>query len=134
MNIIAIEKTSEFSTTPEFVFPMAMGYDIFASQTCLLEVGKRLFVDTGICIRIPEGCYATISNRLSFQSIGVEVMPTTYPPSYNGPVKILIQNQGRHELPIITGDKIAVLVVLPIDPPTMIVHTPDHNSYQNQST
>jgi len=122
MNIITIQRYSDLATMPEFVFPMAMGYEIFSSETKLIEVGKRNFIDTGVSINVPVGSFAQIVGTTSMNAIEVHTATTTFDSYYSGPLRILLSNNGTHDLPIMIGDKIALLVVMPVDPPIISVH------------
>ncbi|MDP2795192.1 MAG: hypothetical protein Q8O25_14140, partial [Sulfurisoma sp.] len=73
-------------------------------------------------IRIPEGTYEVINNRASLLAINVEVSNTTFFPFYFGHVIVLLTNYGQHDLPIMTGDKIATLVLLPMDQPLVRIY------------
>ena len=120
MNTITVRRHSEAATLPEFVFPMAVGYDIFCSESKLIEKGKKDFVETDISIMVPHGCYGHIANKPSLQSVGISVEgPIFWPGTYNY-VKIIMQNNGHFELPLQVGDKIATLVILPMDPPVIV--------------
>ena len=133
MNTITVLRHSEASTMPEFVFPMAMGYDIFASETILIEKGKIGFVDTSISIKVPQRCYAQIANKPSLLSIGVYAEgPVFWPGSY-WYLKILLTNNGSYDLPIAIGDKIATLVLLPMDPPIMVQSLPQTDTKEASS-
>lgn len=50
-------------------------------------------------------------------TIGVYTATQTFDSSFQGPIKILLDNKSRFDLPILVGDKIAELIILPLDPP-----------------
>ena len=127
MNLIRVQLHSEKSTTPEFVFPMAMGYEIFSAEAKIIEAGKTDLVDTGLSIIVPQGSYAQIISRPSLASIGVNAGAPLFRPGSNIYLKIVLSNQGSNHLAIFEGDKIATLVVLPTDPP-LIVQSPDEDA------
>lgn len=115
-----VVRHSEFAILPEFVFPLAMGYDIFSSETYIIPPGRRAFIDTGISVTIPNGMYATLAPRMSLKTIGVDTVPVMYDPFSIHRVRVLLINNTPHELPIQAGDKIAVMVLLPMDQPTLV--------------
>lgn len=122
MNIISVKKLNEFANEPEFLFPMAMGYDVFSSETNLIEPGQRKFISTGVSIKVPAGSFANIVSKPSLNTIGIDTAPMTFDSGFEGELKILMTNSGKHNLPILVGDKIAVLIVLPISPPLMVLN------------
>jgi dUTPase len=123
MNILStfnVQKHSVTATMPEFVFPLAMGYDLFSDETKIIESGRKVFIDTGLTISIPQGMYGSISSRISLSSIGVHTNQVIYDPFSAHRVRILLTNNSDHDLPIQTGDKIAILVLLPMETPLMV--------------
>jgi|APCry1669189472_1035225.scaffolds.fasta_scaffold86210_1 dUTPase len=124
MNILStfnVERHTQTAIIPEFVFPLAMGYDIYSDETKIIASGRRGFVDTGLTISIPEGMYGSLSARLSLNSIGVEIHPVIYDPFSTHRLRVMFTNNSSHDLPIQAGDKIAILVLLPMETPLMVV-------------
>jgi dUTP pyrophosphatase len=122
MNLITSHLVHENSTSPEFLFPMAMGYSLFSCETKLINCGRKEFVSTGISLDIPHGSYVQVVGRMSMQQIGVFTSSMTFDGSFKGEIKVLIHNESANDLPILIGDKIANLIVLPLDPPVLIQH------------
>jgi dUTPase len=83
MNLLStfnVERLTETAIIPEFVFPLAMGYDIYSDETKIIAAGRKGFVDTGLKIAIPEGMYGSLSARISLNSIGIETHQVIYDP------------------------------------------------------
>jgi dUTP pyrophosphatase len=123
MNILStfnVQRHTTSATLPEFVFPLAMGYDLFSDETKIIASGTRAFIDTGLTISIPQGMYGSVSSRISLSSIGVDVHQIIYDPFSTHRVRILMTNNSPHDLPIQVGDKIAILVLLPMETPLMV--------------
>lgn len=120
MNVITSIRVHENSLSPEFLFPMAMGYSLFSCETKLINCGRKDFVSTGISLDIPRGSYVQVVGRMSMQQIGVYTSTMTFDGSFNGEIKVLLDNQSPNDLPIMIGDKIANLIVLPLDPPILV--------------
>jgi dUTP pyrophosphatase len=124
MNLLStfnVERLTQTAIIPEFVFPLAMGYDIYSDETKIIAAGRRGFVDTGLNIAIPEGMYGSLSSRISLSSIGIETHQVIYDPFSTHRVRVFFTNNSPHDLPIQAGDKIAVLVLLPMETPLMVV-------------
>ena len=116
-----VERLTETAIIPEFVFPLAMGYDIYSDETKIIAAGRKGCVDTGLKIAIPEGMYGSLSARISLNSIGIETHQVIYDPFSTHRVRVFFTNNSPHDLPIQAGDKIAILVLLPMDTPMMVV-------------
>lgn len=66
-------------------------------------------------------------------TIGVYTATQTFDSSFQGPIKILLDNKSRFDLPILVGDKIAELVILPLDPPVVsYLNLFEDNAYDDE--
>ena len=110
----------EAATAPDIIFPMCLGMHIYSSENLLIESGKRAFVETGVSIEVPTGFYAQVVGRFSLTTIGIYVSTVTFDHSYHGTIRVMIQNDGRHEYPIAIGDKIAEVLIMPLDNPVCV--------------
>ena len=81
----------------------------------MIESGRRGFVETGIIVSIPQGYYGQVVGRYSMLGIGVYTGSQTFDGSST--LKIFLDNKSSYDLPILVGDKIAELLILPLDPP-----------------
>ena len=109
--------STETATKPELIFPLSVGLHLFSSETKSIASGTRAFLETGVSLELPTGYYAQVVGRYSMTSIGIYVGSLTFESSYTGTIKVLMDNKSRYELPIQIGDKIAELIILPLDPP-----------------
>lgn len=114
-NFIDIERSIPEATMPVLHCPMASAYHLFSSETLLMDPGEKRFVDTGVAIKIPQNFYGQIVGRQTMLSIGADVANTILDPNNFIRVRVLIVNNSGHELPIMIGDKIAALLVMPCD-------------------
>lgn len=114
-HFLDVEKLVPEATMPEMHCPMASAYNIFASETVLMDVGEKKFINTGISIKVPCGYYGQIVGRQAMMAIGADVANSIIDPHTNLPLRILIINNSFHELPIMRGDKIAALLIMPCD-------------------
>ena len=119
--LIKLSCHTEQAKKPEIIFPMALGLHLFSSENILIETGKKTFVETGVSVTVPRGFYAQVVGRYSMTTIGVYVSTVTYDHNFFGPLRILMTNESRYDLPIEAGDKIAEILILPLDPPMVTV-------------
>lgn len=89
----------------------AAGFDLFAAEPASVDAGKRLLVDTGIVIAIPEGTYARVAPRSGLAVKGVDVGAGVIDRDYRGRVRVLIINNSDKEFIIQIGDRIAQLIL-----------------------
>ncbi len=72
-NRIFISLNTKNAIAPYYSYPLAMGYDLFASEALTILAGRKAFVDTAVSIKIPEGMYGLTSTRVTAN--GMELHP-----------------------------------------------------------
>lgn len=110
---------TETACKPELIFPLSIGLHLFSSETKIINSGTRAFVETGISIDLPDGYYAQVVGRYSMTAMSIYMGSLTFDNSYKGIIKLLVDNKSMYELPIQIGDKMAELLIMPLDPPTV---------------
>lgn len=107
------------ATVPCYQTSGAAGADVYAfiPQDIVLNPGKRVLVPTGLSFQIPEGYEVQVRPRSGLASKnGVTCLntPGTIDSDYRGEVKVLLINLGEEPFIIRNGDRIAQLVVSPV--------------------
>ena len=115
VSYIEVESAEPAATMPELHCPMASAFHLFSSETLILEPWEKRFIETGLTIRIPPSFYGQVVGRQTMMAIGADVACTVLEPSSKHKIKIFMANNTGHELPIMIGDKIAALLVMPCD-------------------
>ncbi len=104
---------------PEYETEGSAGCDLRAALTepITLKPGKRALIPTGLKMALPEGYEAQIRPRsgLAYRN-GITMLntPGTIDSDYRGEVKVLAINHGEEEFTINHGDRIAQMVIAPI--------------------
>lgn len=104
---------------PSYESAFAAGMDIRAALDEPLELksGKRMLVPTGLQMALPEGYEAQIRPRsgLAWRN-GITMLntPGTIDADYRGEVKLLAVNLGEEPFTINHGDRIAQMVIAPV--------------------
>ncbi len=105
---------------PSYMSDLAAGADLYAAvhDDVTLEPGARALVPTGIAIALPPGYEAQIRPRsgLALKS-GVTCLntPGTIDADYRGHVQVLLINLGKEPAVIKRGDRIAQMIVAPVN-------------------
>ena len=115
VSFIEVESAEPTATVPELHCPMASAFHLFSSEDVLMEPWEKKFIETGITIRMPRNFYGQVVGRQTMMAIGVDVAATVLEPNKAHTIKIFMANNTGHVLPIMTGDKIAALLVMPCD-------------------
>lgn len=104
---------------PAYESSHASGMDVRAAlqEPLNLKPGQRTLVPTGFKMALPEGYEAQIRPRsgLAYRN-GITMLntPGTIDADYRGEVKVLVINHGEEAFTIRHGDRIAQMVIAPI--------------------
>ncbi len=101
---------------PHYATPLSAGMDLcaFLPQPIQLEPGARCLVPTGLHIELPAGYEAQIRPRSGWAlKSGVTVLnsPGTIDADYRGEIRVILVNLGQEAVQIVSGDRIAQMVV-----------------------
>ena len=89
-----------------------------ADETLTIGPGRRAMVPCGFAIALPQGFEAQVRPRSGLAAkYGVTVLnsPGTIDADYRGEVKVVLINLGEETFEIRRGDRIAQMVVAPVD-------------------
>jgi len=101
---------------PKRAHPNDAGADLFCFEACEIYPEEQKLVDTGIAIKIPRGFAGFIYNRSSQGKVGITIPHSVgvIDSDYRGNLKVLLKNIGEDPYRIKVGDRIAQLVIQPI--------------------
>ncbi len=104
---------------PAYATPGSAGMDLCAAirQPMIVEPGQRVMVPTGFAMAIPSGFEGQVrprSGRAWRDGLTVVNAPGTIDSDYRGEVKVLLINLGDRSLRIERNDRIAQLVIAPV--------------------
>ena len=105
---------------PKRMSAHASGIDIAAAldEPLTLAPGERALVPTGFAMALPSGYEGQIRPRSGLaHKYGVTVLnaPGTIDSDYRGEVKVLLVNLGDRDFEIKAGERVAQLVVAPVN-------------------
>jgi dUTP pyrophosphatase len=101
---------------PHRQHPTDAGADLFSYETCEIYPGEQKLVDTGIAVKIPNNFAGFIYNRSSQGKKGITIPHGVgvIDSDYRGNLKVLLKNIGEDPYKINVGDRIAQLVIQPV--------------------
>jgi dUTP diphosphatase len=105
---------------PAYQTDGAAGMDLMADvdASLVLASGERMLVPTGLAIEIPCGFEGQVRPRSGLAlRAGVTLLnaPGTIDSDYRGEIKVLLVNLGREPFEVQRGDRIAQLVIAPVE-------------------
>jgi len=110
---------------PAYMSDNASGMDLLAAvETAVtLEAGQRLYIPTGVHVAIPAGFEGQIRPRSGLVlRHGVTVLnsPGTVDADYRGEIGVILVNHGTEPFTVSRGDRIAQLVIAPVQKAVLV--------------
>jgi dUTP pyrophosphatase len=108
---------------PAYASDGAAGMDVVAAEDVTLAPGGRHAVATGFALAIPAGYEVQVRPRSGLalkHGISLPNTPGTIDSDYRGELKIIMINLGAEPFAIARGDRVAQLVVAPVQPARFI--------------
>ena len=108
---------------PAYATQGAAGLDLRSADTLTLKPGMRALVATGIAIALPENYEAQVRPRSGLAvKFGITVLnsPGTIDSDYRGEIKVPLINLGQDDFHIARGDRIAQMVIAPVQHITLV--------------
>ena len=118
---IEVKKLNISAKLPFRATDGSAGADLFAcvEQDIVIEPGERVLVPTGIAFAIPDKGYGGFvfprSSVASRHGVSLSNCVGVIDSDYRGEVKIPIINHGQTAYTVKNGDRIAQLVIMPVD-------------------
>ena len=125
LETIKIKKLNANATIPTRSHSTDAGLDLYASEDVWVDEGT--LISTGIAVDIPPGFEGTVRPRSGLTSrTGLRVQLGTVDSGYNGELKVIADcipqgDDGDQSYAVCAGDKIAQLVLSPIETPLVEV-------------
>ena len=117
-NKISIKfKLAEGASLPEYKTSGAAGADVCSNENCSIDPNSWKMVSTGLFPEIPENFEIQVRSRSGLAAKnGVFVLnsPGTVDSDYRGEIKVILANMSDKPFEIKRGDRIAQLVVSPV--------------------
>jgi len=120
---LEIARLKESAILPMRATPNAAGLDLFAAEPATLDPGQRCLIGTGIAIALQPwhvGFVCPRSGMALKNRVTVLNAPGVVDPDYRGEVGVILINLGDEPYQVLTGDRIAQLVIVPFACPTIV--------------
>tara|TARA_B110000858_G_scaffold189634_1_gene236611 strand:+ start:537 stop:968 length:432 start_codon:yes stop_codon:yes gene_type:complete len=111
---------------PEAVLPHrgsqgAVGYDLVATQGCVILPGQRGLVPTGLSLELPPGTYGRVAPRSGLAvKNGLDVGAGVIDPDYRGEIKVVLFNFDKEPFLVKPGYRVAQLVIEKCETPEVV--------------
>ena len=124
IDVVSIEIKRKAGTEdiplPQYMSDHASGMDVRAAveESVTIPPGGIRLIPTGLTIAVPPGYEAQVRPRSGLalkQGVGLPNAPGTLDSDYRGEVQVLLINHSPRPFRIERGDRIAQLVVAPVE-------------------
>ena len=116
MITIQIKKLQEDVRLPEYVHLGDVGMDLFSREEYDLKPGEARVFFLAFALEFPVGYAAIVKDKSSLpKKASIHTMGGVYDAGYRGEYNVNLINLGKETYHISKGDKLAQLVVLPVE-------------------
>jgi dUTP pyrophosphatase len=115
--VVKIVNNSD-NALPQYETNGSAGLDIKSAENGLLKPGQFKLITTGLRVEIPYGYEIQVRPRSGLaKNYGITVLnsPGTIDADYRGEIGVILINHGQYDFEIKSGDRIAQLVIAPVE-------------------
>ncbi len=113
---LKIKKLYEDTKMPSYAHPGDVGMDMFSIEDYDLKPGERRVFFVGFAMEFEIGYAAIVKDKGSLPvKGGLHVLGGVYDAGYRGEYNVMLINLGQEIYHISKGDKIAQLVIYPVE-------------------
>jgi dUTP pyrophosphatase len=115
--IVKVVNNSD-NALPQYETGGSAGLDVRSAENGLLKPGQFKLITTGLRVEIPYGYEMQVRPRSGLaKNYGITVLnsPGTIDADYRGEIGVILINHGQYDFEIVAGDRIAQLVLCPVE-------------------
>ncbi|MCX6824936.1 MAG: dUTP diphosphatase [candidate division SR1 bacterium] len=110
--VIPFQKLSDKAKVPSQATFSDAGYDLYATENCIIKAGERKLCKTNIATAIPHGYYGRVAPRSGLAyKYGIDVLAGVIDSGYRGDIGVILINFGTEDFSVNEGDKIAQFII-----------------------
>jgi dUTP pyrophosphatase len=114
--LLKIKRLSPEAKLPTYAHPGDVGLDLYALADYDLKSGERQIFPVGFALEFPTGYAAIVKDKSSLpKNGGIQTMGGVFDAGYRGEYNVNLINLGSETYQIKKGDKIAQLVIFPVE-------------------
>lgn len=111
---LKIRILSKDAKVPTYATDEAAAMDLYAAENAVVPARDQAVIDTGLAVEIMPGKCGQIWPRSGLDSkMKVTRGAGLIDSDYRGPLKVLLVNRNDIDFPVLVGDRIAQMVVVP---------------------
>lgn len=114
---LKIKKLNSEIKLPSYAHPGDVGMDVYSLEDKNMVPGEHYVFFSGFALEFPDGYAAIVKDKSSISKAGLHTMGGVFDAGYRGEYNIHLVNLSDSEYFIEKGDKIAQIVILPVEIP-----------------
>jgi dUTP pyrophosphatase len=112
---IKIKKLKPEAKVPGYAHPGDIGLDLYSLEEKTLAPGEHHIFFIGVAIEFPNGYGGIVKDKGSISKAGLHSMGGVYDAGFRGEYNVHLVNLGDKAYTVEKGDKIAQLVLFPVE-------------------
>ena len=112
---IKVKRLNPDAKLPKYAHPGDVGLDMCSLEDKTVNPMEHVRLYTGFALEFPSGYGAFVKDKGSISKAGLHTMGGVFDAGYRGEYNVHLINLGDKPYEIKKGDKIAQLVVLPVE-------------------
>ena len=114
-------KLDDGAKAPIRAYPSDAGLDLFSREDVVINAKEHYSFNIGVHIDLPEGYTAFVKSRSGlFKKHGI-ITTGVVDAGYSGSICVTLFNSSGYDYRVHAGDKIAQMVILPIETPEVVI-------------
>ena len=118
--ILVTQRLSPLAKTPKKASPFSSGYDIFLTESIILQGYKTEVISVAVSLEVPARATAVVYGRSSVISLGILVHSGVIDPGYSESLKIVLSNLLPNPVVLDSKKAVAQIVLFPILAPRVL--------------
>lgn len=117
--LLKIKRLHKDAKLPSYAHPGDVGLDMCSLEDAVVNPGEHVRLYTGFALEFPEGYGAFVKDKGSISKAGLHTMGGVFDAGYRGEYNVHLVNLSDTAYSIAKGDKVAQLVILPVEIATL---------------
>ena len=122
---IFVKKLKPDAKLPSYAHPGDVGMDVYSLEEKVLKPGEHHIFFNGFSMEFPVGYAVILKDKGSISKAGLHTMGGVYDAGYRGEYNVHLVNLSDKEYKVEKGDKIAQLIMYPVEIPEISETTAD---------
>ena len=113
--VLKFKKLHKDAKIPNYAHPGDVGLDLYSLEDKDLNPGEHYIFPLGLALEFPEGYAAIVKDKGSISKAELHTMGGVYDAGFRGEYNVHLANLGDKSYAVEKGDKIAQLVIYPVE-------------------